>query len=234
MPLSHFRIVMALLLACVALPQRSDAAEEMGAVATNAAAATQGATNATTMVHPDTFIISVGDRLSYRVVEDREDTKLIQVTPAGEIEVPYLGRVVVAGKSLTQAAREIKALLEKELYFQATVILSVEEVARKSTGHTGEPMRLKQIFVVGQVRVQGGQDIPPGEKYLLSHAIIKAGGLGSFANGRKVQIIRKTPDGKTKRVVADVLSVLKEGKLENDVELQPDDMIIVPEKLVNF
>ncbi len=190
-------------------------------------------TNATTMILPETYLINVGDRLGFRVLEDREETRLLQVFPGGDIDVPYLGRVVVAGKSLTQATKEVKALLEKDLYYQATVVISVEEMARHAAV-PGEVLRPKQVFVVGQVRMQGAQDIPPGEKYQLSRAIIKAGGFGSFANGRKVQVIRKLPDGKTDRLTVDVLAVLKEGKLENDIELKPEDMVIVPERLVNF
>lgn len=191
------------------------------------------ATNIPAVVQPETYVLQVGDRLNYRVVEDREDPRLLPLTASGEIEVPYLGKVMVAGKTVAAAAKELKGLLEKDLYYKATVVLSVEEVAPRPF----EMQRMgaaKQIFVVGQVRAQGAQDMPREEKYTLSRAIIKAGGFSSFANGRKVQIVRKTPEGKAERIVADVLSVLKDGKVENDVELQPDDMVIVPEKLVNF
>ena len=210
-------------------------------IAAGRLAAAEGSTNAPSpsvtntpaVVQPETYVLQVGDRLNYRVVEDREDPRLLPLTASGEIEVPYLGKVMVAGKTVAAAAKELKGLLEKDLYYKATVVLSVEEVAPRPF----EMQRMgaaKQIFVVGQVRAQGAQDMPREEKYTLSRAIIKAGGFSSFANGRKVQIVRKNPEGKADRIVADVLSVLKDGKVENDVELQPDDMVIVPEKLVNF
>ncbi|MCC7518157.1 MAG: polysaccharide biosynthesis/export family protein [Verrucomicrobiae bacterium] len=189
--------------------------------------------SASPIVQPETHVLQVGDRLSYRVVEDREDTRLLPVTASGEIEVPYLGKVVVAGKTVAAAAKEIKTLLEKDLYYKATVVLSVEEVAPKPF-EMPSMGRLKQISVVGQVRSQGVQDMPRDERYTLSRAIIKAGGFSSFANGRKVQVVRKDAEGKTVKLVVDILSVLKEGKIENDIELLPDDMIIVPEKLINF
>lgn len=191
-------------------------------------------TNASTaVVQPETHVIQVGDRLSYRVLEDREETRILPVTASGEIETPYLGKFLVAGKTVAAAARDLKAQLEKDLYFKATVLLSVEELAPKpfEMPHVG---RMRQISVVGQVRSQGVQDMPRDEKYMLSRAIIKAGGFSSFANGRKVQVVRKDAEGKSVKLTADVLSVLKDGKMENDVELLPDDMVIVPEKLINF
>lgn len=190
-------------------------------------------TNSTVAVDAEKYVISDGDKLSYRVLEDREDPKKLEVSPSGEIEVPYLGRVMVAGKKLKTAAEEIKALLEKELYSQATVILSVVEIAPEivKTPSAGKP---KQVFVVGQVKMQGTQEIYPGEKYMLSRAIIKAGGLGPFANGKKVQVIRKEPSGRTIRITVDILSVLIHGKMENDLELMPDDMIIVPESWIKM
>lgn len=185
------------------------------------------------VVQPETHVIQVGDRLSYRVLEDREETRILPVTASGEIEVPYLGKALVAGKTVAAASRDLKAQLEKDLYFKATVLLSVEELAPKpfEMPHTG---RTRQISVVGQVRSQGVQDMPRDEKYMLSRAIIKADGFSSFANGRKVQVVRKDAEGKSVKLTADVLSVLKDGKMENDVELLPDDMVIVPEKLINF
>jgi polysaccharide biosynthesis/export protein len=181
------------------------------------------------MIRPDSYTISPGDKLSFRVDEDREDPKILTISITGELEVPYLGRVPVAGKGLKQAAQEIKILLERQLYYQATVKLAVEE-ARLAT----VAIKPKTITVVGQVKAQGSQTLPIDEKLTLSKAILQAGGFAAFANGRKVAVHRKGSNGTKEIITADVLSVLKDGKTENDVDLQPDDMIIVPEKWINW
>ena len=190
-------------------------------------------TNGIPHISSETYILMVGDRLDFRVIEDGDPSRLLVISPTGEIDVPYYGRVQVTGKTLIQAGQIIKSLLEKDLYYRASVILALDETAPKMGGALGGG-KLKQIYVVGQVRMQGSQDIGVDEKLLISRAIVKAGGFGSFANGRKVKIIRKLADGKKDEIIVDVLSVLKEGKTENDVELKPDDMVIVPEKLINF
>jgi len=146
--------------------------------------------------------------------------------PTGDLEVPYYGPVPVAGKTISQAALKIKALLEKDLYSQATVVISIEGIALA--------MKPKQVVITGAVRVPGAQDMPVGEKCMLSRVILRAGGFSSFANERKVRIIRKGEKEKPQEIIADVQAVLQDGKLDADVELQADDLVIVKEKILNF
>lgn len=41
----------------------------------------------------DTQPLGPGDRVSYRVIEDKDQTRSLVVTDSGELDVPYLGRV---------------------------------------------------------------------------------------------------------------------------------------------
>ena len=76
-----------------------------------------------------------GDRVTYRVVEDQDEPRSLTITDSGELEVPYYGLVQAAGKTSRQLAQEIKTLLERKLYYEATVIIAVELVNRtRSTG----------------------------------------------------------------------------------------------------
>src|SRR2546421_1919216 len=71
-----------------------------------------------------------GDRITYRVLEDQDDPRALTITDSGQLEVPYLGLVQAAGKTSLQLAKEIKGVLEKELYYQATVIIALELVTK--------------------------------------------------------------------------------------------------------
>jgi protein involved in polysaccharide export with SLBB domain len=64
----------------------------------------------------------------------------------------------------------------------------------------------------------------------VSKAIIRAGGFGDFADKRKVKLTRKSGQD----VVVDLKRVIEQGHTEDDVVLQPDDQIYVPQRLVNF
>ncbi|MBV9463934.1 MAG: polysaccharide biosynthesis/export family protein [Verrucomicrobiae bacterium] len=178
------------------------------------------------------YKFSPGDKVTLRVVESRDEPVTLTVSPSGEIEVPYLGRRLVIGKSIPQVEVELKQEYEKDYYYTATVKIAVEAINAVPNAQA-----IRRIYVTGQVPQQGAQEIPPGELYTVSRAILKAGGLGPFANGRKITIVRKSPDRKSReeeRIVVDVLSILEDGKVENDVELKAEDLIIVPEKLINW
>ena len=58
-----------------------------------------------------------GDRLSYRVVEERTEPRAVFVTDSGEVEVPLIGRVPATGKTCKALALAIKKVLEKDYFF---------------------------------------------------------------------------------------------------------------------
>ena len=169
--------------------------------------------------------LGAGDRLSYRVVEERHDPVALTVADGGEVEVPLIGRVRASGRTCKELAQSIKPLLEKEYFYKATVIVGLDAASGKSRG---------RIYISGQVRQQGPIEIPPDERFTLSKAILKAGGLADFANRRKIKLVRKTASGAAQTTIVDLDAVTVHGQLDKDPELQPDDTIIVPEKFVNF
>ncbi len=162
------------------------------------------------------------DFVSFRVVEDRDnESQRLRVNDSGELEVPYVGLVPAQGKTCKELAFNIKSALEKEYYYHATVILAVDRVSEKSRG---------RIYVYGSVKSQGPQEVPPDESYTVSKAVIRAGGFGDFANKRKVKVTRKNG----KDFTVDLKRVIEEGHTEEDVVLQPDDQIYVPQRLINM
>lgn len=168
--------------------------------------------------------LRVGDRLSVRVVEDRESPVSLLVTDSGEVEVPLIGRVLAKGKTCKQLAYAIKAPLEREYYYKATVIIALDAAGLKSPG---------RVYITGQVRNQGPLDIPPDETFTVSKAILRAGGFGDFANKRKVKLLRKKGNS-TETIVVDVDLIVRKGRTDKDPVVEPDDTIVVPERLINF
>ena len=162
------------------------------------------------------------DYISFRVVEDRdEESQHLRVNDNGELEVPYIGLVPARGHTCRDLAYTIKGALEKEYYYHATVILAIERVSEKSKG---------RVYVYGSVKGQGPQEIPADESYTVSKAIIRAGGFGDFANKRKVKVTRKNGQDFT----VDLKRIIEEGRTEEDLVLQPDDKIYVPQRLINM
>jgi protein involved in polysaccharide export with SLBB domain len=208
------------------------ASSATAAAFTNLMAGTLGGTKAgvdvaaTMATLDDKYHLAIGDRISLRIEEDEEDPKVLPVTDSGDLEVPYIGRFHAENKTCKQLARELKQALEKDYYYQATVILAVDSMT-KSRG---------KVYLVGPVRVPGAQDIPSDEVLTLSKAIMRAGGFSDFADRRNVKVTRKAGPGEAdnKTFVVDVALILDKGKIDRDLPLEPGDLVVIPERLIRF
>ena len=211
------------LLLCPSLPAQTEPSTQDRIEAGRAAAIVAGTTSMDVL--DSTRRLGAGDRLSYRVVEERRAPVSLVVGDGGEVEVPLIGRVPATGRTCRQIAAAIKPMLERDYFYTATVIVGLDAVSAKSRG---------RIYISGQVRQQGPIEIPPDERFTLSKAILKAGGFADFANKKKVKLIRKSATGPAQTTIVDLEAITVRGEVDKDIELLPDDTIVVPEKFVNF
>jgi len=176
----------------------------------------------------DKHKLAIGDVISFQIVEDGDDPSQLVVNDSGDLEVPYLGQFPAENKTCRQLALELKAALEKTYYYQATVIIAVDSMAR-SRG---------KVYLVGAVRAPGPQDLPSDEVLTVSKAILRAGGFTDTADQHHVTITRQEGEGNGETnkltIVVDVGQIFDEGETEKDVPLKPDDLIYIPERLINF
>jgi protein involved in polysaccharide export with SLBB domain len=206
-------------------PASASTAAPVGTLpATNAAPATPATLSG--YVPDDKYKLRVGDRVSLQIVEDRDAPRSLLVADSGELDVPYVGRVMAADKSCKQLAEELKAQLEKEYYYRATVVIALD-AANKLLG---------RAYVWGQVRNQGPIELLVNENLTAGKAILRAGGFADFANKKKVTVVRGAGvEGVGKATFKlNMVEILEEGKTEKDVVLQADDLIIVPSRLISF
>ena len=163
---------------------------------TNAAVVVEGYSEAMTNASPSAFIaagvklsgyvpddkykLRVGDRVSFQILEDKDPPRCLLVADSGELDVPYLGRIPAADKTCKQLAEEVKAQLEKEYYYRASVVLALDAANRV----------LGRVYVWGQVRNQGPIEVAVNENLTAGKAILRAGGFGDFANKKRVKVIR--------------------------------------------
>ncbi len=171
----------------------------------------------------DKYKLAAGDRVNYQVLEDGDDPKSLVVSDSGDLEVPYLGPYPAAGKTCRQLADELKVILEKKYYYQATVIISVDSMVSQGV-----------IYLVGAVKSPGPLELPRDEVLTVSKAILRAGGFTDFANQKEVRVTRKQETGTNDVFTVNVSDVLDKGETAEDQAVEAGDLIFVPEKTINF
>lgn len=181
----------------------------------------------------DKKIIAVGNLLEFRVLEDLDEEpdpksrtdadqrpqNLLQVSDSGEVEHPYFGRVLAKGKTHRQLAEEIKKILEKDLYYQATVLISLA-TSGKSRG---------KVYISGAVTKPGPFEIPVDENMTASKALSSVGIVEDRANITQVKLVRKAIEGAPppEPVIINLYDI-RQGKTDSDRVLEPEDQLIVP------
>jgi polysaccharide export outer membrane protein len=140
----------------------------------------------------------------------------VPVRPDGRISTPLVEDMEAAGKTPTELARDIEAVLQ-EYIRSPTVNIIVQEFV----GTFGE-----QIRVVGQAA--NPQALPYREGMTLLDVMIAVGGLSEFAAGNRAKLIRRVGGEQTEiRVRLDDL--LNNGDIRQNVSMRPGDVVIVPE-----
>lgn len=165
------------------------------------------------------YELQIGDRLRLKIFPEDQYIKGgdMQVSPDGNITLPLIGKVPVAGKSVLKAQRELAEIVDKDYIVDPEVVIEVLQFREQS------------IIILGQIKKPGTYSFPAGASELsLLQAVSLAGGFSEIANIKKIKIVRKA-GGKNKIIRANAEAIISGD--QEDVELEPDDVIHVSESL---
>jgi protein involved in polysaccharide export with SLBB domain len=177
--------------------------------------------------------IQPGETLDVFVMEDDSFSGTYKVRSTGHIIVPKLGRVKVGGLSASGAESALTEMLTANKLTKATVLVDRADLAR-TPGSRPTEFGGTEVFISGKVNhpgrysVTGIGNAPP----TVHQAILQAGGCGRFAHQSKVHVLRRSAGGLLRRIDADLPAI--ESGSARDVPLAPGDIIVVPEKKVDF
>jgi len=160
---------------------------------------------------PTEYVVGDGDVLHINVWKESEISQTVVVRPDGNISLPLVGDVVVAGLS----PRQIQQLLTEKLKNILTnpkVTVSVAEV------------RSKMVYITGEVGKPGAYPVALPLNVL--QLIARAGGLNEFANRKNIYILRGAD--KKNRLHFNYKEVVKGKNSDQNVILQPGDTVVVP------
>ena len=128
-----------------------------------------------------------------RVFETQELNGSLRVSEDGDINLPLVGNVPIAGLTETEAAQRIKGVLEEKALQRASVSVQVQEY------------RSKPISVIGAVRQPG--NLAFAGRWTLLEALTAAGGLAN-AHGAVIHVLRRSENG-----LADQVSIRSDDLL---------------------
>ena len=165
------------------------------------------------------YILQPGDRVSIKIYPEDEYIKggEMEVSSEGNITLPLVGKVAVAGKHVIESERAIAGILSADYLVNPEVVMEVLQYKKQS------------VVILGQVKKPGTYQFPAGSSHLtLLQAISMAGGFSDIANIKRIKVMRKA-GGKNGVIHANAESIIS-GK-DPDVELEPGDVIHVSESL---
>jgi polysaccharide export outer membrane protein len=169
---------------------------------------------AASAVAPD-YRIGPGDTLQIFVWRNPELTQSVPVRPDGKISTPLVEDMVAVGKTPSQLARDIEAVLSEYIRSpQVNVIVSNPVSA------------FSQVKVIGQVT--NPQSIAYREGMRVLDAVLAAGGLAEYAAGNRAKIVRKE-HGKDIELRVRVADLINKGDMKHNLELRPGDVLVIPE-----
>ncbi|MDR3406694.1 MAG: SLBB domain-containing protein [Chthoniobacter sp.] len=164
-------------------------------------------------------VVVPGENLEVFVNEDPSFNGIYQVRRGGYIIMPQIGRIAVAGKSLSAAEAAVKRALQSSQLHSASVMIERKQGADIENG----PL----IYLSGEFRNPGQWHIPQGITPTLVNVILSSGGVSDKADLTRVRVMRIAAN---KSVVEEVnvAKILEGGGLTSDITLGEGDVITVP------
>jgi polysaccharide export outer membrane protein len=161
------------------------------------------------------YLIGPGDTLQIFVWQNPELSVTVPVRPDGRISTPLVEDTVAVGKTPAQLATDLETSLA---VFIRTPKVSV--IVSQAVG------ALSQVQVIGQVTRPSGVPYRAGLRVL--DALLAVEGLSEFAAPNRAMLIR-TENGKETKIRIRIGDLLDSGDLEQNLLLQPGDVIVVPQ-----
>ena len=174
-------------------------------------------------------VILPGNNLEIWVNEDTTFNGRYQVRRGGYIILPQVGRVIVAGKTITQAEGAVRKALQATQLRQASVMIERFE------GVTDEPGPL--IYLSGAFKNPRPFRVPSGTSPTLISVLLSSGGWPENADLSRVKVMRMAAN----RSVVEEVNVKKilegnpnAGALGNDLTLTEGDVVVIPSGAMNL
>jgi len=163
------------------------------------------------------YQIGPGDTLQISVWRHPELSAKVPVRPDGRITAPLIEDLLAIGRTPTDLGREIEGRLKKYVREPNVTVLVTDFVGNAS----------EQVRVIGQAAKPAA--LPYRQGMTLLDVMIAVGGITEYASGNRAVLIRQTE--RNRQYGVRLSDLLKGGDVTANVEMQPGDVIMIPESL---
>jgi len=172
-----------------------------------------------TLDAPAEYLIGIGDQLNVSVWKNPDLSVAVPVRPDGKISTPLVGDVLAAGYTPAQLAERLTMELADYIRNpKVTVIIN----APHSSAY------LNRVRITGAVGQPRSLMYRKGMRVL--DIVLDSGGLTDFADGNDAKLYRENTEAIVEAYPIYIDDILSGKNLESNFELQPGDMITVPER----
>ena len=169
----------------------------------------QSYAQATSAAAPASYVVSVGDEVQVNIWGSFDFSTRLVVDRNGQVQIPKVGVVTVAGVRADQLSSVFKAQLSK-VFSQVEVSAAVSR------------LRSIQVYVVGQALKPGTHTV--SSLSTLVNALFASGGPNPNGSLRNIELRR----GNQVLAKLDLYTFLGQGDRAGDVSLQSGDVIVIP------
>jgi polysaccharide export outer membrane protein len=160
-----------------------------------------------------------GDFLHISVFRQKDLELEVRIPEGGSFAYPLIGDVQATGKTVKAVESDVRTRLEEKYLHRAGVTVTVKEYAPR------------MVYVLGGVMKPGGYEIRANRHLTVLQLISTAGGYTERAQKEYSQLIRRKPNDERELYrfsAAEVERSVARGKVEADLELAHDDLIVIP------
>ncbi len=165
-----------------------------------------------TLLADDGYLLQPGDLLEISVWKEQDLQRDVLVRPDGGVSFPLVGDIDTSGLSVDALSTRISKRISKYIP-DPVVTVSLKQ------------MMGNRIYVLGKVNQPG--EFPVIRNVDVMQALSMAGGINPFGDGDEITILRR--DGDAQQVIQfDYDAVVSGMDMEQNIRLQPGDIVVVP------
>jgi len=167
----------------------------------------------TSLAQAKDYIIGAADVIAISVLDSRELDTVVSVNPDGKIVVSPIGDIQAAGLTVPELTQRLTAEFAKKVK-SPVVTVTLREV---------NSYRIYFLGRVGRTGIVSSKSI-----ISLLQGISLAGGIPDGTDLSLAYLVRGN-----ERVPVDFTKLLRNGDLSQNITLEPDDTVVVPDNLLN-